>query len=177
MAGLAPAGASALYLFGSPPPTRAEQMRALEKAKDARVARVRAEAEQRAREELEAREFKRPSNFDHIKNLPKYGDKNPPKYRVSRAMANQQISVDLADLFQDDATYDPVFDAFIESFPSASATVNEVHAWLKTWFDLAGVFEDDIGVDQYLNEIELNGIDLRNGKLAALQTYLICYNS
>ncbi|EPE33153.1 hypothetical protein GLAREA_06165 [Glarea lozoyensis ATCC 20868] len=60
--------------------------------------------------------------------------------------------------------FPPFFRKFYASFPSRAADVGQVRQWLSSWFDAQGAFENDVGVDEYVGRLVLNGQDVREGK-------------
>jgi hypothetical protein len=85
-------------------------------------------------------------------------DKTPTKPEVEKPK-KRYVKLNL-----NQPDFPPFFHKFYTSFPSRAAGVEQVQQWLSSWFDAQGAFENDVGVDEYVGRLVLNGQDVREGK-------------
>lgn len=55
-----------------------------------------------------------------------------------------------------------VYQGFVDTCPTSKATPKEVSDWIRSWFDVSGAFISDVGLQIFLNQIELSGFLLHN---------------
>ena len=65
----------------------------------------------------------------------------------------------------------PACEYFIAAFPKQSASYYEVYFWLKFWFDSSVLFTFDVGVEKFLSEMYLTGLNLRYSSREELLKY------
>lgn len=70
----------------------------------------------------------------------------------------------------------PILEPFIKAFPPIGAHKVEVRLWLKRWFALSDVFDDDIGVDKYLDTFHITGYHLQCLSDFGIGQYLVIKN-
>ncbi|KAF4636902.1 hypothetical protein G7Y89_g1171 [Cudoniella acicularis] len=80
-------------------------------------------------------------------------------------VTEEDIRITPTELFAKDKEYNSRYEGFITSMPGVYANIEDIKAWMKTWFEVGDAFRNDIAVDQYLVKCSMTGKDLQDAKV------------